>query len=275
MDGVQWGPQCHQPEAVLHLLLLREQPLLALGVPREKAAVIYKAHPSDLLLLVAVRAPCSSAALLQQLITSPPPTGEIWGTKRLLIPSGCAKLQINWNGRILHLKGLQQDFAITYKITASFQISEKLWQVYREDHRNHLRLRYLPGKNFPVKHHFPLENADSSTLICVSSPDFIPNPGHSFFAEKVQCWIQTYSRIKINQWKSLPQKSAQSSLQLWPSHQPHRKFVSKMLRNLCALSAFQGYKLKYFWHRSWPKFLCRVAILGNPTALGITRYWTW
>lgn len=82
-----------------------------------------------------------SAALLQRLIPSPPPTGETWGTKRLLTPSGCAKLQINWNGRILYLKGLQQDFAITYKITASFQISEKLWQVYREDHRNHLRLR--------------------------------------------------------------------------------------------------------------------------------------
>jgi len=33
-----------------------------------------------------------------------------------------------------------------------------------------------PGKNITVKHHFPLEDADSLKLIIVSLPDFVPDP---------------------------------------------------------------------------------------------------
>lgn len=51
--------------------------------------------------------------------------------------------------------------------------------------------------------------------------------------------------------------------------------VSKVHRSLCAFSAFPGYKLKYFWWKSWPKFLCTSPILGKPAALEITLYWTW
>lgn len=37
-----------------------------------------------------------------------------------------------------------------------------------------------PGKNITVKHHFPLEDADSLKLIIVSLPDFVPDPKYGW-----------------------------------------------------------------------------------------------
>lgn len=118
------------------------------------------------------------------------------------------------------------------------------------------------------KHHSPL---DTLKLSCGSSPHFVPGPEHFFWLN----WIQTCSRIKINQYSgdTFQEISASgigpvqpTALNFTPAPQ-----VSKVHRSLCA---FPGYKLKYSWCKSWPKFLCTSPIRGNPTALEIALYWT-
>jgi len=101
-----------------------------------------------------------------------------------LTPFGYANVANQLEQQQCAPQGLQQDLATACKSTAAFWIRENPGRVYREDHRNHHCLESYLGKNFSVKHHFPLENADLLKLICSSSPDFTPDPGHSLLLKR-------------------------------------------------------------------------------------------